>query len=616
MSKILLFIISFFFYTGSFFIIPASAQETIQVKSPEALPYHSIDLSNFKAFKAVKKKQWQLAGNVFADRRKEKHLAMEKGTGILVSKPQSKAAPLATELQHGDLDLELDFLMAKGASAAIALQGRYLVNLSDSWLQNNLSLTATGGISSGTTGFAPTSNASKAPGLWQHLKISFIAPRFNTAGQKTTSARLVEVSLNGKKIQQPVTITAPSGNAPIPGESAAGPLMLVGGSGPVAFKNIQYKTYAEQRLLVHTLQYKLHKGRFRQLDKLPTSAPFKTGTSDSISFRLGGEDELLTLEGELEAPRTGDYLFRLSAGGPAWIYLDNKLVVDNKGSRDYQRFFYGGTSLSQGKHPFKIIYSNHDESLVLHYEGPEIPWTSLTTPASTRRVKGQEPLIYAVKEKPAMQRGFMLQQQGTSAYAVAVGIPGGVNYAYDLNAYAPLSVWHGNYLDVANMWRERGEKQLAEPIGPELTLSGLPTITTLKAKEAAWPDTIHPDTSPYTNKGYKLNTSGLPIFFYSFHNVGIEDYFSPTTGQAGLTRELNLQVPATKEPLYLLLASSHDIQKLPNGSYGIGNKNYYIEDIQAGDLQPIIRKSNGQTQLLLPLPTQSTRTQIKYSIIW
>jgi hypothetical protein len=617
MAKKLLFFICFFVLTTeTIWPNQAIAQNSGKSATPEALPYQTLSLTDLKAFRSVKKMQWRLAGDVFADRKKEKHLESKAGTGILVYQPQQKNIPIQTKLQHGDLDLELDFLLAKRTAITIALQGRYLINLKDSWLHNNLTASDCGGISAGTKEFAPVLNASKAPGLWQHLRISFKAPRFDATGKKTADAQLTEVSLNGKLVQKNVTLTSPSEHAPFSKESITGPLVILGGNGPAAFKNIQYKTYTEQRLAFGNMNYQLHKGRFRDLDKLPATAPVKSGRTDSLSHRLGDEDQLLIVEGEVEAPRAGEYLFRVSAAGPTWIFLDNKLILDNKGSRDLERFFYGGTSLSAGKHPFKIIFSNHDQSLVVQYEGPNIPWTTITTPASKRKITGQESLIYQVKKEPVLQRGFMLHQQGTNTYGAAVGIPGGVNFAYDLNAYTLLSAWHGGFLDVGPMWVERGEKQLALPLGPELQLSGLPTITTLKEQTAAWPDTIHPESSPYLDKGYKLRPNGLPVFFYALPNVSVEDYLAPTPGQEGLSREITVQSGNARDPIYLLLASGRDIQLLPNGAYAVDNKSYYLEDIQTGTTKPILRKSNGQTQLLLPLQNQSNNTQIKYSIIW
>jgi hypothetical protein len=45
-------------------------------------------------------------------------------------------------------------------------------------------------------GKAPLSNPAKAPGLWQKLKITFHAPRFDAAGKKIANSRFVSVDLS------------------------------------------------------------------------------------------------------------------------------------------------------------------------------------------------------------------------------------------------------------------------------------------------------------------------------------------------------------------------------------------------------------------------------------
>ncbi len=59
---------------------------------------------------------------------------------------------------------------------------------------------------------------------------------------------------------------------------------------------------------------------------------------------------------------------------------------------------------------------------------------------------------------------------------MAIGIPGGINYAYDMNTYSLLSAWRGRFIDVSNMWTSRGESQRELPLGTVLELSGTPTV--------------------------------------------------------------------------------------------------------------------------------------------
>ena len=61
----------------------------------------------------------------------------------------------------------------------------------------------------GYEGHAPRQNVSRAPGLWQHIKISFQAPRFE-GGVKVVNAKMLSVTLNGVLIQEDVDLTGPT----------------------------------------------------------------------------------------------------------------------------------------------------------------------------------------------------------------------------------------------------------------------------------------------------------------------------------------------------------------------------------------------------------------------
>lgn len=612
--------------------ITACEQKDKQVQEKEALPltdlpFTSLTLDDLNDFQNSKGSNWFIVGDAYADRNKPKDLQTTKGTGILTnlqstgSTPISSSGNLLTKLEHGDIDLELDFMMPKGSSSGLLLQSRYEVQLNDSWLKDSLSFEDCGGIhgqeKGELIGKAPAARASKAPGLWQHLKVSFKAPQFDETGKKVADARFVEVVLNGIQVQKDVTVSAPTLSASVHDEKALAPLMLQGDGGPIAFKNIRYKIYDTSPIVVDNIQYKLFDGRHYELDAWQNLSPTKTGKTDTLSHYLGDEDEVLVLEGHMQVPRTGDYLFKTSAGGPVWLVIDDSLVVQNEKSRDFNRFFYGKIPLKKGSHNFKLAYSNSDKSLVLHYQGPGRPWTELTTFASQRRTSEVEPLELVVKNEPILQRGFLMHQNTSNPYATSVGIPGGVNYAYDLNTYSLLNLWHGKYIDVSNMWRERGEKQLEIPLGASLQLQGLPTVAILSDEDAAWPDSVSPDNNAYTNRGYKLNSTGLPVFFYTLNKVNVEDKLEPTTDKAGLMREISFQFNEPSEKVYCLLTSGKKIEKLPNGSYAIDEKNYYLENILSQGAKPIIRKSsNGDYQMLLQINPNTKHAKVKYSIIW
>src|SRR5687767_9188235 len=68
---------------------------------------------------------WKIVSDVKADLNKNGTLNFSEGTGILVNQPDKKnpGKDLLTKLQYGDLDLELDYMMAKNSNSGIYLQG-------------------------------------------------------------------------------------------------------------------------------------------------------------------------------------------------------------------------------------------------------------------------------------------------------------------------------------------------------------------------------------------------------------------------------------------------------------------------------------------------------------
>nr|WP_294946994.1 DUF1080 domain-containing protein [uncultured Mucilaginibacter sp.] len=215
-----------------------------------------IDLKDLNAFKDPGS-SWSVAGDVFADLNGENVLKTTKGDGILVN--QSTAKKVGTDLytvqQYGNVAVELDYLTSKGANSGIYLQGNYEIQIDDAWGLRTATSHNNGGIyqrwddskpeaEKGYGGVAPRQNASKAPGLWQHIKIIFKAPVFNASGVKTSNAKIISVDLNGVTIHENVELFGATRGA-TGAEKATGPLRLQGDHGSVAFKNISVTPLTE-----------------------------------------------------------------------------------------------------------------------------------------------------------------------------------------------------------------------------------------------------------------------------------------------------------------------------------------------------------------------------------
>src|SRR5690606_20858767 len=132
---------------------------------------------------------------------------------------KGKNQHLFTAFEHGDIEIELDVMMPVHSNSGLYFQGRYEIQLFDSWAVYKPQHSDMGGIyhrwdnsraEKGYEGHPPAINAAKAPGLWQHFKIIFHAPRFNAAGQKVNNAIFKEVWLNGVLIHENQEVTGPT----------------------------------------------------------------------------------------------------------------------------------------------------------------------------------------------------------------------------------------------------------------------------------------------------------------------------------------------------------------------------------------------------------------------
>lgn len=218
-------------------------------------PADTIKLTDLAAY-ANPGKNWRMASAVTVDPEKPGELKATPGNELLVNLTgNGKGSDLYTTASYGDIDLDLEFVVSSGVSSGIYLQGRYEVSLADNWGIKGTSPAQIGGIyerwneskSAGYDGHAARQNAGRGPGLWQRLKISFQAPRFDASGKKIANARIISAELNGVLIHENIELTGPTKGAVSADELAQGPLRLVGDQGAIAFRNIKLYHYTSPR---------------------------------------------------------------------------------------------------------------------------------------------------------------------------------------------------------------------------------------------------------------------------------------------------------------------------------------------------------------------------------
>lgn len=218
------------------------------------------------------------------------------------------------------------------------------------------------------------------------------------------------------------------------------------------------------------------------------------------------------------------------------------------------------------------------------------------------------PYILNAGSKPYLLRSFLMFEGKKRTHVISVGTPEKVNYSYDLKQGALLQVWRGSFIDVTEMWKDRGEPQLAKPLGTVLPLSAAPAIAALADKNSAWPDSIAFDD--LQNKGYVLDKSKMPTFLYSSNGAEISDKIVVQSGGGAIDRTISLS--NSKGPLYCRIAAAPTIEALKNNTYSIGNKAYTIK--VAAEAKAFIRKTKNGQELLAPLADGTA--SLTYSLIW
>ncbi len=466
--------------------------------------FTQVPLNDMSAFKKAAK-NWNVAADVLYDRNgNAKSSKISSGKDVLVNSPSDKEKDnLFFGFEHGDVELDLEFMMAKGSNSGIYLQGRYELQLLDSWGVQHPKAGDCGGIyerwddskpegQKGYEGYAPRINVSRAPGLWQHFNIVFQAPRFDASGNKIQNARFVRVLHNGVLIHENVELTGPTRGPAFPDEKAMGPIMIQGDHGAVAFRNIKYRQV--------------------ELDKTTTQAT----TTNSDNNRRDVRPQ---------------------------IYLNpGRETLMHRSFVDYQK----------------------DPS------------------TKSRRI----------------------------THAISVGEPADVHYTMDLGTGALVQVWKGGFMNATPMWHERGNGS-ARALGSVIKLSDAPTIAYLTDKNGTWPATF--EANIFKSKGYDIDQSGRPVFKYVVNGTEVEDRTYPEEEGKVLTREI--KVNGQKQAnLYCRIAEGVDITAMPDGTYTVDNKAFYVKVGDTGGAKPEIRNSGNRKELVVPIDAKSTG--VKYSLIW
>ncbi|MFM1873373.1 MAG: Cytochrome c-550 [Planctomycetota bacterium] len=240
-------------------------------------------------------------------------------------------------------------------------------------------------------------------------------------------------------------------------------------------------------------------------------------------------------------------------------------------------------------------------------------WHYLAEGRNVRAPSGMRrpPIELKIDERTVILRRSL---QDTGKRGIAVGLPGGVNVAFDAERLAMNQVWWGRFVDAAPVWTSQGSGQ-ARILGDRRTrLPDGPAIAALADAQAAWPTESRRQLG-HAWLGYDLDDLGRPTFRYRVGDVEIADAPVQTTPSGETRPTLQRIVRATAKTdvdLWLLAARDARIEPLGDGAYRVGDR---LRIAVRGPAATIVTAGDAK-ELRLPIAVRNGGCELQIDYAW
>jgi len=538
---------------------------------------------------------WKTAGNVRIGL--ESGIKSESGNTLLIGTP---GQPITLLTGSKDVHLLMDVMLSPGADASLTISGA-TIRLADNWGQNTTNDRTTGTVLAPRAEL-PSRSVGKAPGLWQRIDLSLEAGK--------NPAVLTQLKINGVLVQE---------NVVLPGlpASAAGSVMLDVKAGTVAIRNVSYQLISDRQVArLSNLRYQFYEAKTETTEPaaIKNLKLFKEDTLNALTYEIAyGQPRwhAILYTGNLIVDKTGTYTLTLQHGGFGSLEIDQKPVLANS-RMDLGELKSTRLNLTAGSHPFTLFFGRSwpRPGFGLFIAAPDTKPQALHTTSSLPEPDPVGAINVAVQNEPVLIRSFIQlpDENRKRTHCLSVGTPSGLNYTVDLNQNALMQVWKGAFADATQMWYERGEPQLLEPLGAPIRTAPQPLVAQLNNAQQAWPDSLSDTDLRYG--GYKLDPQGNPTMRYTYRGTAITDALIPNADGKSLNRTVTVNATGD-DPLYCRLASGKAIDEVGKGLYAIDDHSYYV---RLDPKQKVsVRTVNGKQELVMPLKGAQT---INYALIW
>ena len=369
-------------------------------------------------------------------------------------------------------------------------------------------------------------------------------------------------------------------------------------------------------------RFQLFLGKWEMMPQFSQLKPLREGALENNLIGWTFDDYKnefgIRFTGKLEVKTEGDHTFRLASDDGSRLSIDGKTVVAQDGIHAPGVGKTAAVNLKPGMHAFQLDYfqAAGGAELYVSWTGPGFGETWLTKTKLGGEVKKKKPenftgMPLVVKDEAIIYRNFIT---GVGSRGIAVGLPGGVNAAFDAELCNVALVWRGAFMDAKRHWTDRGTGT-QPPLGYGVaTLDKNVPLAVLASADSPWPappkDVAWGDRpAGYRFAGYTLDKKGIPTFRYTFHGVNVEDRMEAASVHGhgvAMERVITLRSEKPLDRLHVRLAVGKGIAAGKNGVFPLD------ESVSLQAAGAIVRGA----ELLVPVTFKDGAARVTVSYIW
>lgn len=225
-----------------------------------------------------------------------------------------------------------------------------------------------------------------------------------------------------------------------------------------------------------------------------------------------------------------------------------------------------------------------------------------------------------VEDQPRLYRG---RSRVAGFRGIAVGLPEGVNYAFNAETGTLSAIWPGDFVHVN--WSGQGAGDF-NPAGRAVTLAQDVSFIQGEHKDATWPllpvmtkeapvnpDPLYPKNLGYQFRGYYLDENAIPTLMYQVGDIQIEESSVASVESEGRLLKRRLTFDSPKAETLLFRALTGEIERKAEGTYQSGKL-----QLSFGQMDLVLRPLTGDpehSELILRLAVPQGRSTIELNYV-